>query len=73
LPAEFEIIEETPENGHLKAIVKLPDDVNSNQLLQKLLPHLHVHSFNEIIPGMNEVFIRTVTAQKLLTNQNIGK
>jgi hypothetical protein len=28
-----------------------------------MLPHVMVQSVNEIIPGMNDIFIRTVTSQ----------
>ena len=72
LPLEFELLEVIPENEHFSARIKLPENASSNQLLQKLLPHIQVLAFNEIIPGMNEVFIRTVTEQrKELTQNNI--
>lgn len=32
----------------------------SNDLLQVLLPHLQIHSFEELIPNMNDIFIRRV-------------
>lgn len=31
-----------------------------NELLNLLLPHIQIHSFNEIIPNMNDIFIQSV-------------
>jgi ABC-2 type transport system ATP-binding protein len=64
LPVQFEIVEMISENEHIKATVKLPQGATANQLLQHLIPGFQIHAFNEIIPSMNEVFIRTVTEQQ---------
>lgn len=32
----------------------------SNDLLHQLLPHYHIHSFEELIPSMNDIFIKRV-------------
>lgn len=39
---------------------------NSNDLLQSLLPHLQVHSFKELIPSMNDIFIKRVQEANVL-------
>ena len=65
LPAEFEILEDSPENEHFKARIRLPKEAMPNQLLTFLLPHFQIIAMNEIIPGMNEIFIRTVTGQQV--------
>ena len=63
LPAEYEVLEQSPENEHFRAKIKIPPDTSPNDLLQYLLPHVSFQSINEIIPGMNDIFIRTVTEQ----------
>lgn len=60
LPAEYSITEEKTENEFLRAVVKLNGHNNPNQLLQNLLPHCTIHSLNEILPTMNEIFISCV-------------
>lgn len=46
-------------------IVKLEEDKASNQLLYKLLQQgVHVQSFNEILPSINEIFIKQVTGNE---------
>lgn len=39
---------------------------SSNELLQSLLPHLQVHSFKELIPSMNDIFIKRVQEANVL-------
>lgn len=45
---------------HHTATIKINGDINSNSILQSILPVAEIHSFNEIIPSMNDVFIRSV-------------
>lgn len=40
--------------------IKLLNNVSSNQILQAVLPTCELLSFNELIPGMNDIFIRKV-------------
>jgi ABC-2 type transport system ATP-binding protein len=61
LPANFNIISKDKlENGY-KAIIQLPSDEYTNQLLTLMMQNSHIHLFKEIIPSMNEIFIRRVT------------
>lgn len=58
----FEIVslEETGENI-IKATVKATDSqYNGNTLLQAILPHVEVLSFEELLPSMYEIFIEKV-------------
>lgn len=64
LPAGFEITEHHPVNEHHAARIRLPEKASPNDLLREMLPHVTVHGFSEIIPSMNEIFIRTVTEKK---------
>ncbi len=44
-----------------KLLVQLEADRSSNKLLNYLLDHgVYIHAFNEILPGLNEIFIRQV-------------
>jgi ABC-2 type transport system ATP-binding protein len=61
LPENFNIISKDKlENGY-KAIIQLPSDEYTNQLLTLMMQNSHIHLFKEIIPSMNEIFIRRVT------------
>jgi len=54
------LIEQNQEDDLYKAKIKLPDETRPNDLLQNLIPHLVINSFNEIIPSMNDIFISKV-------------
>jgi ABC-2 type transport system ATP-binding protein len=55
-----EIIEKHSEGEIHTVTVKLLNNVTSSQLLQAVLPQCEIISFNEVIPGMNDIFIRKV-------------
>jgi ABC-2 type transport system ATP-binding protein len=61
VPAACSVVSETEEDGLLSAAVRLNGDNSPNQLLQSLLPHGTIHSLREILPTMNEIFIRKVS------------
>jgi ABC-2 type transport system ATP-binding protein len=56
---QFEIDQRLIEDGHSEARIKL-NNGDANQLLNSLIPHLQIHSFNEIVPSMNDIFISRV-------------
>ncbi|WP_421918144.1 ABC transporter ATP-binding protein [Marinifilum sp.] len=66
LKADFEIIgqEKGIEFNTLK--IKLNNGSTSNELLEQLLPYLNIISFREIIPNMNDIFIRVVKESKTI-------
>jgi ABC-2 type transport system ATP-binding protein len=52
-------------DDHFLARITLKEKRDDNRLLSTILPHFQVISFNEVIPGMNEIFIKVVQdAQK---------
>jgi len=60
LNKRFEILE-IRENGIGKeARIKLPGGATSNELIAELLQHTEIHSYNEVLPGMNDIFIQVV-------------
>jgi ABC-2 type transport system ATP-binding protein len=61
----FNLNELKKADDHFLARITLDQDMNNNRLLSTIIPHFHVVSFNEVIPGMNEIFIKAVQdAQK---------
>jgi len=56
----YELISSEPHGDMMKAIVKMNGASGTNELLQALIPHVEIHSFREIIPGMNDIFISLV-------------
>ena len=64
LPASFEILESAIEDELRIARIRLPREAGPNDLLTQQIPHVTIYSLNEIIPSMNDIFIRVVTEQK---------
>ncbi len=61
----FNLAELKKADDHFLARITLDDDISDNRLLSTIIPHFHVISFNEVIPRMNEIFIKVVqNAQK---------
>jgi ABC-2 type transport system ATP-binding protein len=56
----FQLIENINEGDHSRARIKLENNHQTNELLSSLLPNVQVHSFKEIIPSMNDIFIKEV-------------
>jgi ABC-2 type transport system ATP-binding protein len=65
LSPSFEVLEQTTINEHCTAKIRIPADSNPNDLIREMLPHMMIQSVNEIIPNMNDIFIRTVTRQNI--------
>jgi len=64
LPKSFEVLDSGTDEELRVARIRLPRDAGPNDLLTHLIPHVTVHSLNEIIPSMNDIFIRIVTEKK---------
>lgn len=60
LKDKFELL--SVKENHLlhTAIIKVGSSVQDNELLKLLIQKIHVSSYREILPGMNEVFISVV-------------
>lgn len=61
LPVPFEIVESRTDDAWRVARIRLPQESEPNDLLTLLMPHVTIHSLNEIIPSMNDIFISVVT------------
>lgn len=60
----YEILEEKPKHGNNTLRVKLLHQTNENELLSLIIPSAEIISFKEIIPSMNDVFIKVVNEHK---------
>jgi ABC-2 type transport system ATP-binding protein len=55
-----QLISERSEDGDITALIKLNGQVKSNELLGALLPAVEIRGFREILPTMNDIFIKVV-------------
>lgn len=61
LPERYSFKEEERSDSLRYATVSLPDGTTSNDLIRGMIDHVTLHSFEEVIPSMNDIFIRVVT------------
>jgi ABC-2 type transport system ATP-binding protein len=64
LNEHYEVLEEKKKNGNNAVRIKLLHETNENELLSLIIPAVEVLSFKEIIPSMNDVFIKVVNEHK---------
>ncbi len=60
----FELLDQANKNGLTEAVIKIKNDITTNQLLNEVVKFGNIISFNEVIPSMNEIFIKTVSEQQ---------
>jgi ABC-2 type transport system ATP-binding protein len=61
LSSKYELLNLTPQNSLTVAKIKIPEGLNSNDLIKALLPVCMILNFSEILPSMSEIFISAVT------------
>ena len=60
----FKVLSDTDDSGRHAAVLSLTDGVASNDALQALLDQkVIVNSFKELVPRMNDIFIKLVTEE----------
>lgn len=59
-----EILENHKEDDVHFFTIRVREGITSRQVMEALMPHGELVSFNEAIPGMNEIFIKAVNADK---------
>ncbi len=69
LKKTFELQSLKAVNNHFEALVKMNKDQSLNQVLSSILGYCNIHSCQELLPSMNEVFIQVVN-QKIHPTQN---
>jgi ABC-2 type transport system ATP-binding protein len=70
LNENFEIAEENTHDEIFNAKIKLLGDTKPNDLIKILMNYSTIHSFNEIIPTMNDIFITKVGEDQQWKNGN---
>jgi len=59
-PTGFDVIDEQQKNGVFETTIKKTEADTNNLLLQRLIKQTEILSFEEILPSMNDIFIKTV-------------
>ncbi|TPE43677.1 ABC transporter ATP-binding protein [Pontibacter mangrovi] len=57
---DFEVLEQHSNHGIFRANIRLLNNTSPNDLLRYLIQRVEVHSFVELVPSINEIFIRKV-------------
>ncbi len=60
LKPEYRVIEMTEEGALTRLKIKVPPHTHSNELLQNLIQYVEIHEYRELLPSMNDIFIRKV-------------
>lgn len=60
LPESYKLISEEQDRNKTKLRIRIPNDVKANDLITLFIGKADIHSFNEILPTMNEVFISSI-------------
>jgi ABC-2 type transport system ATP-binding protein len=61
---DFELVEHTAGDNANYAKIKVKRFLRENELLSLLIPEIQIISFNELLPSMNEIFIKVVEKSK---------
>ncbi|MDL2315357.1 DUF4162 domain-containing protein, partial [Bacteroidales bacterium OttesenSCG-928-C19] len=69
LPDEFSVLKQERVHEQLKLLIKIPEEISHNQLIGSVISQTQIVSFNEILPSMNDIFIRKVK-ESTSTNTN---
>lgn len=59
--AGFELMVVSQKNGIFESQIKKDEKETNNELLQRLMFQTEIIAFEEILPGMNDIFIKTVS------------
>jgi ABC-2 type transport system ATP-binding protein len=60
----FELVDLHDEDDHSAATVRMVGNYSVNDLLSLLIPHVQILGLQEVIPSMNDIFIRKVNESK---------
>ena len=65
VPGVFRLLSDQDDSGRHTAVLALEDDVETNEALQAVLGQkVTVNSFKDLIPRMNDIFIKLVTEEE---------
>lgn len=57
---DCEIISQKSNNGYIETVFRKDKHKTNNEILSQLMQKTQIHAFEEILPTMNDIFIRTV-------------
>ncbi|WP_114781656.1 ABC transporter ATP-binding protein [Botryobacter ruber] len=57
---DYQVLEQHDSHGVFRASIKLLNDTKPNDLLRYLIERVEVHSFIELVPSINDIFIQKV-------------
>lgn len=60
LGSNLKLIDMNNDHEYVVSKVQSLSNHSPNEILKMLLPHVEIHSFRELLPTMNEIFIRSV-------------
>jgi ABC-2 type transport system ATP-binding protein len=60
LDGNYQIISEREDGPVRRAQIKVSNFSSDNRLIQSVLPHVEIVSFNQVLPSMNDIFIQVV-------------
>ncbi len=60
LGSYLKLVDTHQDDEYVTAKVQSLNNHSPNEILNQLLPHIEIHSFREVLPTMNEVFIKAV-------------
>ncbi len=60
----FELLSNVQHGDWMKATIRMHEENATNALLQGLLQNVTIHSFREVLPSMNDIFIQSVSTVK---------
>jgi ABC-2 type transport system ATP-binding protein len=63
-PNDFEIISTSKTNGTYSSRIKLGQHKSSNELLQLIIAQAEVVGYQEVLPTINDIFIKEVNKSK---------
>jgi ABC-2 type transport system ATP-binding protein len=56
----FELLSQTTKNGIIESLIKKTPNETNNALLKSIISQTEICSFQELLPSMNDIFIKTV-------------
>ena len=59
----YRVISDVEESGLRTAVLERADGVSSGELLSEIIPHATIVSYRELLPRMNDIFIKIVTGR----------
>lgn len=62
---QFELLRHRSEEGATTATIKIKQDASVNDLLQAVIPHVSVKSVVEVVPRMDDIFIKVVEQKQV--------